>query len=138
MTSRKSAPPFRPMDFLDPDTDYKWKVDAVNASGGASSDVFSFRTTRDVVRYQRGNANADATTDISDAIFMLGFLFLGGRPPTCEKTLDVNDDGRKDISDAVNLLNHLFLGGLRPAPPFRECSEDPTEDDLDCESFAAC
>jgi hypothetical protein len=91
------------------------------------------------LRFRRGNANADAAEDISDAITVLGFLFLG-RPErlACDKAADVNDDGSIDLSDAVALLNHLFLGALAPPEPFGECGVDPTEDGLACGAFGPC
>jgi hypothetical protein len=69
-----------------------------------------------------GDCNQDNRVDISDAICLLGALFLG-RPsefPCGDGTrehagnltlLSGNGDARIDISDAVYLLNFLFLGG---------------------------
>ncbi len=63
----------------------------------------------------RGDANGDARLDISDAVSILGCLFLGRPCPALECGTDVNDDGASDISDAVFLLQYLFLGGPPPA-----------------------
>src|SRR2546422_7637202 len=76
--------------------------------------------------------------DISDAIFTLEFLFLGGRGPRCQKSADSDDSGRLDITDSITLLARLFLGGAPLRPPFAACGEDPTADDLGCRSFPAC
>jgi hypothetical protein len=89
-------------------------------------------------RFKRGDANADSTTDISDAIGILSFLFTGGKAPPCQKAADITDDGTLDISDGVALLSHLFLGGKAPPEPFAECGIDPTTDELTCESFTLC
>jgi hypothetical protein len=91
------------------------------------------------LRFRRGNANADAAEDISDAITVLGFLFLG-RPErlACDKAADVNDDGSIDLSDAVALLNHLFLGAPAPPAPFGECGTDGTGDALTCADSGSC
>jgi hypothetical protein len=88
--------------------------------------------------YMRGDANADGTQDLSDAVYVLSYLFSGGPPPTCIKSADSNDSSVVDLSDPVFLLGHLFLGGPRPADPWEDCGSDPTEDDLTCESFAPC
>ncbi|MBN1459359.1 MAG: hypothetical protein JXA57_07470 [Armatimonadetes bacterium] len=86
--------------------------------------------------FLRGNANADETTDLSDAVFILSYLFLGGPAPTCLDSGDCDDSGVLELTDAVYLLSHLFLGGPAPAEPFPACGPDPTpEDDLSCESF---
>ena len=89
--------------------------------------------------FRRADANADARHDISDAIFTLGYLFLGS--PTalaCEKSADSNDDGTVNISDPVHLLGHLFSGGPAPPAPYRGCGADPTADSLTCSSHPPC
>jgi hypothetical protein len=82
--------------------------------------------------FVRGRVNADGLIDLSDAISILGYLFLGAMTPTCLDAADVNDNGGVDLSDAVYLLNHLFLGGLMPPAPYPEKGSDPTPDELDC------
>jgi len=69
--------------------------------------------------FVRGDTNADSAIDLSDAIWILGFLFRGS-PETlsCEKSADTNDDQKLDLSDAVALLNHLFRGAAAPPPPY--------------------
>lgn len=62
----------------------------------------------------RGDANLDAAIDISDGVFILNFLFLGGDGPACADIANANSDGQVDMSDAVFLFSYLFLGG--PAP----------------------
>src|SRR2546422_4901163 len=67
--------------------------------------------------FRRGDANADSRVDLSDSIFTLRFLFVGGTRPPCLDAADSNDDGYLDISDAVHTLIHLFAGGAElPAP----------------------
>lgn len=88
--------------------------------------------------FHRGDANADGTTDISDAITILGRLFLGTSSIPCGKAADVNDDGSLDISDAVYLLSFKFLGGPPPPEPSMSCGTDRTPDDLTCEEFKPC
>jgi hypothetical protein len=87
---------------------------------------------------RRGDSNADGTTNLSDAITILGYLFLGSPMNDCKDAADVNDDGKVDMSDPVRLLGHLFLGSEPPPAPFGVCGVDPTEDDLDCNTFAKC
>ena len=88
--------------------------------------------------FLRGDANVDGTANLSDAIFVLASLFLGGETPSCDKAADTNDDGQLDISDPVFLLGYLFLGSKAPSEPLASCGADPTEDALSCESFARC
>jgi hypothetical protein len=73
-----------------------------------------------------GDGNQDGKLDISDVIYLLTLLFLGGGddPPCGDRTLghpanrallNTNGDGGVDISDAVAVLTYLFLGGPPPA-----------------------
>jgi hypothetical protein len=85
--------------------------------------------------FVRGEANLDSTKgpDISDAIAILNWLFLGGKELRCVDAADVNDDGAVDISDGVALLSFLFLGGHAPREPFPQAGPDPTPDSLGCD-----
>jgi len=88
-------------------------------------------------RFVRGDVNADGTSDISDAVSLLLFLFGSGHIP-CEDAADSNDDGALNVADAVAVLSYLFAGsGPLPAPS-DSCGPDPTSDQLGCRSFAPC
>ncbi len=72
-----------------------------------------------------GDADQDGVLSLSDAVTLLGWLFLGvDTPLPCEGSvsddgnltlLDVDATGRVDLSDAVVVLGYLFLGGPPPA-----------------------
>ncbi len=80
----------------------------------------------------RGDSNRDGTVDISDAINILSFLFIGAGKNPCADASDANDDGIVDISDAVYILNFLFSGGKDPLVPYPILGYDETEDTLYC------
>lgn len=80
----------------------------------------------------RGDSNTDAILDISDAVSLLNYLFLGTFKINCEDSGDANDDGILDLSDAIYILGHLFLGSPAPLPPFPAAGPDPTRDALNC------
>ncbi len=68
--------------------------------------------------FRRSDANDDGEIDISDAIAILGFLFMGNPSELdCQKSADTDDSGFLDITDAIHLLRHLFLGGPAPKSP---------------------
>jgi len=69
--------------------------------------------------YLRGDANGSGTLDLSDAVYVLGFLFTGGLPPPCRAEADANASGGVDLSDAVAILAFLFVHGA-PLPPISE------------------
>ena len=85
--------------------------------------------------FQRGDCNDDGNVDISDAVCILNWLFLGGATPGCIAVTNTNGDAGADLSDAVYLLGHLFLGGLAPVPPYPACGSGrlPT-DTTTCET----
>jgi hypothetical protein len=73
-----------------------------------------------------GDGNQDGKLDLSDAVSLFGYLFLGtGRALPCEAgslldpgnraLLDVNADEKVDLTDGVYVLNYLFRGGPHPA-----------------------
>ena len=85
----------------------------------------------------RGDGNKDDGVDISDPVFLLDYVFKGGRAPPCKDAADANNDTRLDISDPIWLLNYLFKGGPQPSEPFPQAGVDPSDDgkgSLGCES----
>jgi len=65
--------------------------------------------------FSRGDADNNGSLEITDGVFILNFLFIGGRAPECTPIADSNGDNQVNITDGVFILNHLFLGA--PAPP---------------------
>ncbi|MBN1442359.1 MAG: fibronectin type III domain-containing protein, partial [Planctomycetes bacterium] len=88
--------------------------------------------------FLRGHLNADDKMDISDAVYLLSFLFLGTAEPHCLDAADANDDGSTDLTDAVRVLMLLFQGDRPLPPPTDRCGVDPTPDALGCDSFPLC
>ena len=91
-----------------------------------------------VPAFRRADADASGSLNITDGIFVLNFLFLGGTTPTCRDAADADDSGSLNITDGIFVLNFLFLGGTSPPPPHGACGRDPTEDGTTCEAFAPC
>jgi cellulose/xylan binding protein with CBM9 domain len=97
-------------------------------------------------RFVRGDANADGSINITDGVFVLNFLFLGGPEPRCVDAAEATDDGQLNITDGVFILNWLFISGAAPPPPSpatanylpSDCGEDPTADDVTCAEFPPC
>jgi aminopeptidase N len=61
-----------------------------------------------------GDANSDHAVNISDAVFLIGYIFAGGAAPDPLSSGDVNCVDSVNISDAVYLISYIFSGG--PAP----------------------
>jgi hypothetical protein len=106
----------------DNDVGRNWRSSAsTGGTPGRSDGVFS-----------RGDANSDDRFDLTDALFIVNWLFLAGPTPGCIDSADVDDSARVDVTDAVVLLNFLFLSGPMPAAPFPNVGEDETLDELTC------
>jgi hypothetical protein len=89
--------------------------------------------------FVRGNSNNDDEVNISDAVYTLGFLFLGRPAPVCLDAADSNNDSAINITDPIYALNFLFLGGPIIPPPFPLCGLDEGPDDLlGCGPAASC
>ena len=83
--------------------------------------------------FRRGDANNDGHIDMSDSIYLLGWLFLGGEDPGCIAAGNANGDLVIDLSDAVYLLGHFFLGADAPVAPFPGCGPGSESDvELGC------
>lgn len=70
-------------------------------------------------RWPPGDCNGDFEVDISDAVYILGFLFLGDPAPDPFAPCDADGNHEIQITDAVRILNFLFLGGPPPVEVLR-------------------
>jgi hypothetical protein len=79
--------------------------------------------------FVRGDANSDGEVDLSDLIFTLSYLYLGGQAPACLKAADCDDTDLVDLSDVIYGLSYLYLSGPPIPEPHPNCGIDPTPDD---------
>jgi M6 family metalloprotease-like protein len=64
--------------------------------------------------YVCGDADANGFVNISDAVYLINYIFAGGPAPNPQAAGDADCNGFVNISDAVYLINYIFGGG--PAP----------------------
>lgn len=78
----------------------------------------SFASAQGTEAVKIGDVDANGVLQLTDAVYLLNYLFLGGSKPPCldiaEDIVDVDNNQRIDLTDSVYLLDFLFLGG--PAP----------------------
>ncbi len=80
-----------------------------------------------------GDVDNDLKISISDAVFLINFIFAGGPTPPNYWAVDCNLDGKVNISDAVYLVVYIFASGPAPCAaggdklaldsPFYDCLE---------------
>lgn len=61
-----------------------------------------------------GDANADSLINVGDAVYIITYVFRGGRPPQPLSAADVNGDEAINVGDAVYLITYIFRGGPHP------------------------
>jgi hypothetical protein len=61
-----------------------------------------------------GDANNDGSINVSDAIWIANYVFIGGPEPDPFMSGEVNCDGSVNVSDAVWIANYIFIGGNDP------------------------
>ncbi len=62
-----------------------------------------------------GDANNDGSVNVSDAVYIINFVFVGGNPPQpIQACGDANSDAAVNVSDAVYIINFVFVGGNAP------------------------
>jgi mono/diheme cytochrome c family protein len=63
----------------------------------------------------RGDVDRNGVVEITDAVDILNYLFLGGSAPPCTALADISGDHTLDLTDPIALLTYLFLGGSVPS-----------------------
>ncbi|HER00598.1 MAG TPA: hypothetical protein ENO22_14770 [candidate division Zixibacteria bacterium] len=64
--------------------------------------------------YICGDADNSGTVNVSDAVIIINYVFVGGTAPDPLDAADTNCDGSVNVSDAVNIINYVFVGGNDP------------------------
>ena len=64
-----------------------------------------------------GDVNGDESVNVSDAVYIINFVFAGGTTPEPYRNADTNCDSVVNVSDAVGIINYVFVGGSHPCDP---------------------
>jgi hypothetical protein len=65
-------------------------------------------------QYAHGDANGDQIMDVSDAIYLLNYLYKSGDSPEPLDCGDADCDGQVNVEDVIYLLNYLYKNGDPP------------------------
>jgi hypothetical protein len=85
----------------------------IDDAGNINSDSCSYSWSWTYV-YDCGDANSDGFVNVSDAVWIINYVFTGGEPPNPMAAGDVNCDSMVNVSDAVWIINFIFIGGNPP------------------------
>jgi hypothetical protein len=91
--------------------------DGDDGTGSLANDefeIFGAITGSSNNTYVCGDANSDGTVNVSDAVYIINYVFVGGAPPNPLNSGDANCDGAVNVSDAVYIINYVFVGGNYP------------------------
>jgi len=102
------------MDYVDSlDPIFAGGVGLVCYTGLFGSCKISFADVK-VSELVPGDADGSGAVDISDAVYLIAYIFSGGAPPSPQLAGDANCDRPVDISDVVYLIAYIFSGGRQP------------------------
>lgn len=87
-------------------------IKATGVSGGSDTKTLTFHIVPQL--FVSGDADGSGTVNISDAVYLINYIFSGGPAPAPLAAGDPDCSGAVNISDAVYLINYIFSGG--PAP----------------------
>lgn len=101
---------FELAELLAPDPTGKWLVSGWSSDGGSNYSAYLNKYSD----FLCGDANNSRTLSVSDVIFLIHYIFIGGPIPNPALSGDADCNGILTISDAVYLIGFIFAGG--PAP----------------------
>ena len=107
------CPDFITLDGTHPDTSGRAKVANLLEQFFKTSDYTKFWFLKGPVAVV-GDADGNGQLTISDAVYLINFVFSGGPPPDPIDLGDADCTRTVTISDAVYLIRYIFAGG--PAP----------------------
>ena len=68
----------------------------------------------DLCDFVCGDADGSTAVTISDAVYLINYIFSGGPAPNPLLSGDADCSGTVTISDAVYMINYIFAGGSAP------------------------
>lgn len=97
--------------------DWLWYSYSENANPTFNDDLGTWCITYYSPAFICGDANYDYSVNVSDAVYIVNYVFTGGFAPQPLASGDSNCDGSVNVSDVVVLLNFIFESGYPPCDP---------------------
>jgi Dockerin type I domain len=61
-----------------------------------------------------GDLDNNAVVNITDAVFLINYIFTGGLAPAIPELANVNCDSKTNLVDIIYIINYVFRGGNDP------------------------
>ncbi|NIS16248.1 MAG: DUF362 domain-containing protein, partial [candidate division Zixibacteria bacterium] len=97
-----------------PGGEYSLFFKVCDDAGNVNADSCTYTWEFNYQPYICGDANSDGTANVSDAVHIINYVFIGGDAPDPMEAGNVNCDGAVNVSDAVWIINYVFVGGNVP------------------------
>lgn len=104
-------PQYHAPSSLGADSVFYWRFRSYSGGGWTE---FSHTFAVYILGYKCGDSNADTKVNVSDAVYIINYVFVGGPAPDPMNSAEVNCDGSVNVSDAVYIINFVFIGGHKP------------------------
>jgi len=99
-------------------SNYTFSIELTDSDSPANKDTMTYEvivSDPPPPQYICGDANVDETVTVSDAVFIINYVFISGSPaPDPLEAGDVNCDDATNVSDAVWIINYVFSEGNTP------------------------
>ncbi len=82
------------------------------ATSGGAADTMD--VALNVILGMCGDADNNSQISVSDAVYIVNYIFGGGPAPATQPGGDPDGNGQTSIADAVYLINYIFAGGPPP------------------------
>ncbi len=89
---------------------FAYQIVSTDLHGGEGSCLIQLQTISGVA----GDADNSGTITVSDAVYLINYIFSGGPQPISMYRADPDCSGATTVSDVVYLINYIFGGGLAP------------------------
>lgn len=93
---------------------YNFLVEVTDSDSPARMDTVEVSIDIYDPPYICGDASGDETVNVSDAVFIINYVFAGGDAPVPLESADADCSGTVNVSDAVVIINYVFVGGYDP------------------------
>jgi C1A family cysteine protease len=93
---------------------FNFRVEMTDSDDPARCDTMNCAITITEPSYICGDVNDDLTVNVSDAVSIINYVFVGGDAPDPYESGTVNCDTTVDVSDAVWIITFVFVGGDPP------------------------